>query len=185
MSISKIAERYSMALFNVALENNLEKQVNQDMEMIQQVCKTSKDFVNMLRSPIINISHKNQILQKIFQDKTQNLTSIFLKLMVNKRREKYLPLIALEYINLYKNHIGIKTAYIQSVNPIAKSNKDKILEILKHKTSLDIEFEETLNKELIGGFVVNMDDYEIDQSISSKLKDLKEELSKNLYLKGF
>ena len=48
-----------------------------------------------------------------------------------------------------------------------------------------VELEEKVDKDLIGGFVLNVGDKQIDASIKSKLKALKVKFSENPYVKEF
>jgi F-type H+-transporting ATPase subunit delta len=46
-----------------------------------------------------------------------------------------------------------------------------------------VEIDEIVDKELIGGFILNMGDRQIDASIRSKLKSLQLKFSENPYAK--
>jgi F-type H+-transporting ATPase subunit delta len=59
------------------------------------------------------------------------------------------------------------------------------LEILKRLTDKKIDLIEKTNEALIGGFVINLDNFQIDQSIATKIKALKKDFEKNLFIKGF
>jgi F-type H+-transporting ATPase subunit delta len=65
------------------------------------------------------------------------------------------------------------------------SDRKAILSILKKLTDKSIELQEQVKEELIGGFILKMDNFQVDQSMKSKIKELKKDFEKNLYIKGF
>jgi F-type H+-transporting ATPase subunit delta len=48
-----------------------------------------------------------------------------------------------------------------------------------------VELIERIDKEMIGGFILNVGDRQIDASIRNKLKALKVDFSQNPYIKEF
>jgi F-type H+-transporting ATPase subunit delta len=54
-----------------------------------------------------------------------------------------------------------------------QSTKDMIVARIKAEVNGTIELTETVNPELIGGFIIRMGDRQIDASISSQLADLR------------
>ncbi|MDD3737715.1 MAG: ATP synthase F1 subunit delta [Lentimicrobiaceae bacterium] len=185
MRVSKISERYANAVFQLAKEHNIHKQVNDDMVYVDELCETVKEFNLFLKSPLINKSKKLKIAEKLFDSKVQKMTYSFIKLMINKNRESYLCSIAKYYQELFMIDMGIKKAYVQSAVPLSEDNKNELIKLLGNISDLKIDLQETINPDLIGGFVVDIDDYEINQSLENKLRTIKKELSKNLYLKDF
>jgi F-type H+-transporting ATPase subunit delta len=185
MSFTKITIRYAQALLDLAIEQGIVERVYDDMELIDVTCHQSRGLISMLHSPVINIDKKTRIIDKIFGPAVHKLTLRFLELLVKKRREQYIDGIASAFTVLYKELKGIKTAYVTSVTQLSKQEKEQVTGILKKVTDKEIELIENLKKELIGGFVVTMDDYQIDQSLSTKIKELRKEFEKNLYIKGF
>ena len=65
------------------------------------------------------------------------------------------------------------------------SIKDKIKAFVKQKTDFEVELEEIINKDIIGGSIINIGDYQLDNSVKTNLKRLKNNYNKNLYIKDF
>jgi len=49
----------------------------------------------------------------------------------------------------------------------------------------NIELEESVNKNIIGGFVLRIGDEQFDASVLKKLRQLKNEFDDNLYIKEY
>jgi F-type H+-transporting ATPase subunit delta len=66
---------------------------------------------------------------------------------------------------------------------VEKSTRDKIIELVKKNTDFDVELEEKVNLEIIGGSIINIGDYQLDNSVKTQLKNLKKNYNKNLFIK--
>lgn len=185
MSYTKITIRYAAAFFDLASENGLVERAFEDMVLLGNVCTANRDFVRMLQNPVIHGDKKNKIVTSIFSTTIHPASLSFIKLMIRKRRERYLPSIAEAFTDLYKASKGIKTAYVTSAVELVAKEKAGVLEILSKLTDKKIDLVEKTNAALIGGFVINLDNFQVDQSIVTKIKELKKDFEKNLFVKGF
>ncbi|MEJ7683572.1 MAG: F0F1 ATP synthase subunit delta [Segetibacter sp.] len=59
-SIPRLAGRYAKSLIDLAVERNYLEEVYKDMLYLQAVCKASREFVVLLKSPVIPIDKKKQ-----------------------------------------------------------------------------------------------------------------------------
>jgi F-type H+-transporting ATPase subunit delta len=109
----------------------------------------------------------------------------FMDLMTRKGREFYLMGIAQEYINIYKESIGVKVAYVTTATPLDAATREQVLAIISKTKGTNIELVETVNKDLIGGFILRMGDEQYDASVTKKLRQLKNQFDDNLYVKEF
>jgi len=173
MNYSAIAVRYSKALFSLTEEKGILEEVHNDIALINSVCETEPEFKRFLDFPVIASTKKFEVLNQIFADKVNKVTLEFLQLVTKSRRESFLPIMAKDFQNLYKAKKGIKTVTFTSVNKINDSVRKEIREILRGKYGADIEIIEQTNNELIGGFVLRIDDEQYDASIASQLENIK------------
>lgn len=185
MNQSKITIRYAKALFDLALENKKQEQVKNDMALIDQTCSENRELRLMLHNPVINLERKLKVLKGVFGQKIDPISMLFLQVLARKRRDQYIHSIASAYITLYKEYSGLKTAYVTSATGLNESERTRMRNILKNITDKDIELVETIKDDVIGGFILTMDNYQVDQSLNNQIKELKKEFEKNLYIKGF
>lgn len=180
----RIAIRYAKALFILSKEFELTEIIKKDMAMILETVNSTSEFQSFLISPVIKEQKKIAAIKEVFKDKIHSTTFGFLKLVIGKRRFNYIDTIAAEYLNLYRANKGLKLAEIQTAMPLEEDNKVAILQYLKDYSKHDIELAEVLRKELIGGFILKIDDIQYDASIKSKLNKLRKQYSVNIYEKG-
>jgi len=185
MNYTKITIRYAAAFFDLAEEKGVVENAYEDMVLLGNVCTANRDFVLMLQNPVVHAEKKSKVITKVFGASVNKMSLSFMNLMIRKRRERYLPSIAEAFTDLYKASKGIKTAFVTSAVELDNKEKAGVLEILQKLTDKKIDLVENINADLLGGFVINLDDFQVDQSVSTKIKKLKKDFEKNLFIKGF
>jgi len=174
-----VATRYAKSLLQLATEKGQLEKVYADMQLVESVCEENKEFRNFLTSPIIKTDKKVAVIKEVFAGKVDGITSGFLTILTQKRRELYMKQIAAEFIAQYKQHKNILTAVITSAVGIDKTVKAKVLELVKQTTKGEVELIEKVDKDLIGGFILTIGDKQVDASVSRKLNDLRKTFSVN------
>jgi len=79
MSNPRLAGRYAKSLLDFAVEQNQMDKVYQDVKMLQSLCNTNPDFVNMLKSPVIKSDKKEKIVEAVIDGKVSPMTTSFFK----------------------------------------------------------------------------------------------------------
>ena len=185
MTESKVARRYAKSLLGLATEKNITEKVFSDMQLIASTCHHCRDLALLMKTPIVNTDKKEAVIKEVFSGKIDVLTLAFMDLMTKKGREGYLEEIAQEYINIYKESVGVKVAYVTTAIPLDASTREQILDIIKNMKGNKIELVETVNNKIIGGFVLRIGDEQYDSSVIKKLRQLKNEFDDNLYIKEY
>lgn len=180
----RLAGRYAKSLIDLSIEKNQLEVAYQDMQYIQAVCKLSREFVSLLKSPVISIEKKSNALKAVTAGKISELTAAFNTLLVNKNREFYLPEIADAFIDQYNAIKGIHKVKLTTAAPISDEVKRSIVSKITNGTSLaHIELESVVREELIGGFILEFDNNLVDASIQRDLRDIKAQFEKNIYIR--
>lgn len=178
MKVGKIAVRYARALFLSAKEQSILDDVRKDMEMILTAVSDLADVKNLLESPVVETRKKTAILVSLFEGRIGDLSLDFIRLVSGNNREEYLAAICRHYIKLYKEEKGIKMASIETANPLTKEIRQEMLTIITRAFNAEIELHEEVKKDLIGGFVLRVEDKQLDSSVKGKLARIKKELQK-------
>ena len=179
----RVAGRYAKSIFDLAVERNLLEDVHNDMVLLQSMCKSSREFVNLLRSPVIKADKKNKIISAITEGKVSQLTSSFLTLMTTKGREDTLPEIASAFISMYNNIKGISKVKLTTAQAVSDELKQSIIDKMQlSDPSRHIELETVVNENLIGGFVLEYNNNMVDASVLRDLKDIKKQFEQNVYI---
>jgi len=175
MNDSKISVRYAKALFLAAEEGKNLLQVMQDMKLIMSAYAFPY-FRAVLESPVVKTSDKKKVVEKLFYEKVSALSMSFFNLMLTNKREKHLPHIARNFNSLYKQNQGIRSAEIVVSQPIDNSQKEKFRDLLKEVFNSEIELETSVKPNILGGFILRVDDEQFDASVASGLGKIKKQL---------
>jgi len=185
-NISHIAVPYAKALFEFSLEKNALESVYKDMQALASLCSSNRDFLLMLKSPILKTEKKQKILSAVFKDSVSDITRGFLKIITAKKRESLLPDMSLAFVDLYKDYKGILTTWLKTAVPVTEEVRKQILEKMNTQTKGSIELLEEVKEELIGGFVLQWKDKQYDASILNQVNKMRKGMAMiNLYKKGF
>ena len=134
MSTFRIASRYAQSILELAEERKCLDEVQSDMQLALKLCKTHREFLLLLKNPIISHYKKLTILKEIFKGKVSDLTLSGFELITRKRREMYLPEIAQAFINNYHALKGIVEASVTTVKPLNEDTRQSMKEIVKNIT---------------------------------------------------
>src|ERR1700744_6479021 len=104
----RLAARYAKSILDLSIEKGEMENVYNDMLFLKAICKSGQEFVNLLRSPVNKPDKKGKILDAILGGKISTITTAFIKLLLHKERESYLPEIATAFVDQYKVHKGIQ-----------------------------------------------------------------------------
>ncbi|MBO9620216.1 MAG: ATP synthase F1 subunit delta [Niabella sp.] len=179
----RLASRYAKALLDLAKEKNQVPQVFADVQWLQAVCKESKDFVNLLRSPIIKADKKKSIVTAIAGNNIGTITKGFTDLLIAKNREAILPEILPAFVDQYKVLNNIHTVKLTTAVPVSDEVKNNIInQVKKASGEQNIELETSVNPDIIGGFVLEMGDKMVDASVSYDLKAIAKQFKNNDFI---
>lgn len=173
----RVSKRYAKALLALAMEHHIGQRAYEDMKIINQVFSYSKDLQILLRSPIIRVGKKQRILKSLFESHLHPLIFQYLTIIVRKQRAALLPGIARSFLLVFKEAQGIELVGVTTASPMDESLRKRSMEVAEKLTSLKIEFQEKVDPDIIGGFILNLGERQYDASVKSKLALLKKHLN--------
>ena len=174
MKHSRATIRYAKSLLNLSEESEVLDTSYNDMVLINSICSTNKDFSNLLKTPIVKTDLKVKILKELFSNTISSLSLAFIILITNKRRENLLPEISTSFISLYKNKKNIQEVSVSTALPLDDLMRKELMNYVKAHNNSNIELIEKVDESLIGGAIIRMGDTQLDASVSSKLKILRQ-----------
>jgi len=177
MKSTKVAGRYAQSLLELAEERQVTDKVMKDMEELVAVVAENRELASFFDNPIIKADKKIQTLDLIFPN-FDELSKAFVKLITGKRRESFLPIIAVQFGAKVKASRGIIPVTLTSAAPLDAEVKEKILAQMKQQTTGTLELTERVDESLLGGFVFRMGDMRVEASVARQLNELKQLLTR-------
>ena len=176
MSVGIVASRYAKSLIDLAKEKNVLEVVIEDMKLFKDTADKNRGLMLALKSPVVRHEKKLNILKALFQNRVNSVSYSIFEIITKKNRESILDAIADEFIKQYNEHEGILKATVITTTPLTEELRKQFNDIVATATGKRIELEEKINPDLIGGYILRVNDRQIDASLRSRLNQLKLQL---------
>ena len=177
MSVSIVAARYAKSLIELAKEKNVLEAVHEDMKLFKDTADNNRGLMLALKSPVVRHEKKLGILKSLFESRVNAVSFAIFNIITRKNRESIMDSIAEEFIIAYNESKGIQKATVVTPVPLTDELRSQFSNIVASATGKTIELEEKVDENLIGGYVLRVNDRQIDASVKSKLNKLKLELA--------
>jgi F-type H+-transporting ATPase subunit delta len=168
------AKRYAKALFQTSEEAANTDLIHRDMKHLEEALEKSSELQVFLSNPMIPSEKRFNILTEIFKSKVAPLTFRFLQLLESKNRISLLSAVCQSFDDLYLASKQSCHAYISSAVELNENQLHNLTHHLKLKHRVEIIPHVSINKDLIGGFKVQIKDVIYDMSLSAQLAKFKE-----------
>lgn len=178
MQSHRAASRYAKSLLELAQEKKILAEVYADMQLFSAVAAENRVFAIMLRNPIINHDKKRNVLRALFGNRMNELTLLAFDLITKKNRESILEEVAQEFKLQYNNLMGLQVADISTTIKLDDKLRKRFNDLVTEISGKKADLKEVIDEDLVGGFVLNVGDYRLDQSIKTQLQNIKKELTK-------
>ncbi|MFC2611496.1 MAG: ATP synthase F1 subunit delta [Capnocytophaga granulosa] len=178
---SKVAKRYAKALLDYSVEKAVEDAFFQEISSVVEVVRENPDLRALLHSPIVRMEIKRKVLQEVFSERSATL-NLLIEILVENKRVSDLYDIAREYVIQYNRYKEKTTAYLTTAVELSESLKAQFVQkAIALSGGKKITLESRVEPQLIGGFILRIDDLQYNASIAHKLYGIKEQLSENVY----
>ena len=148
MNTGVISNRYAKAFLSLTIESGRSKEVYAQVQDI--------------------------LSGKIPETVEKDIDSL-IALLKKNGRIPYLKYILFNYCGQYRKRAGIVQASLEVAAPSDKL-ESQLRELLQRECKDDVVFTQKVNPDLIGGFVLEVNDKVIDTSVKSKLATIRIEL---------
>ncbi len=172
---SETANRYSLALYELAEENSQLSVVEKDVNEFIKIYSINKELENFIKNPTQSQSNQLTVLDNISAEmKLSKILRNFLSILIIKKRIFFLNSIFKNFLMLASKKRGeLKAQLISSKSLSDEELKNLNLEISKLLGN-EISFDYKVDEDLIGGLKMQIGSLMIDTSLKNKLKKYKQ-----------
>ena len=168
---------YSQALFELASENKLINDIEQQVSSILKLISVSNDFKDLIKDPTNKIEDQLKIINKISdQFKFNELLKKFLGFIVSKRRFFYVEKILKDFLETCSKKRGEIKAELTAAKELTESEINNIKSELGKNFSSKIKLNYKNDPSLIGGLIVQVGSTMVDTSIKGKLQKIENKM---------
>ena len=171
---SGVAGRYANALFDLATEEKAVLAVSQGLEGFSKAISESADLRRLLTSPVFKSADQMTALEALAdQGGFSGLALNFVKLMCDNRRLAALPDSITAFQALVADAKGEAVAEVTSAEKLSPAQLKDLSAALKARVGKDVSLATKIDSSLLGGLVVKIGSTLIDNSLKTKLQNLK------------
>lgn len=175
--MKKIATRYAVALFDLALEENKLERYENQLLWINEVFEDDAVF-QFFSSANIDRSDKKRVLTSILDQQIDQYMLNFLMILIEKNRMSLIRTIVNEYHLLCNKHNNIKEGIVYSIRKLSKEEHEQIEHAVGERLDSQVKLKNYINTSLISGIRIIIGDTVIDASMKAKMNQLKSQLLK-------
>lgn len=168
-----VASRYASALFDVALEIDKLDDFKYELNFIEVGIKDNPRLLDILGHPKISKDEKKSIIKDIFQNKLSEEINNFIYILIDKRREKNILTIIDEYNGLYDDYNKRVNVKATTAIPMTKVHITKLTENLKQSLGKEIVLTNIVDKTVLGGILLEMDNALVDGTVKGQLEEIR------------
>lgn len=172
--VAGLAERYAVALFDLADERRILDEVAADLRELRGMLRASGDLMRLIRSPVLSREQQSKAIEAIAERaQLSPLVRNFLAVVAANRRLFATPAMIDAFLAKLAARRGEVTAEVTAAQPLSETQRDALNEQLRRGTGSRVSVDLRVDPRLIGGIVVKLGSRMIDASIESKLQRLQ------------
>lgn len=174
MNEGLIPQRYAKALYKLALEKGNARQVYEEMKTVANSFAANPGLQKVLSNPYVKREDKKALLISAAGDTAEDDYRSFVELILDRKRAEYAHLMALAYCELYRKANRISRVKITTATKLDDAQMEKLRKVVEGAyPDSTLEFSYAVDPDLIGGFVIDVDDNRLDASISNEIEQLR------------
>lgn len=182
MKNTVLAARYSKALFELAKETNEQDKIFSEIRALADVLDKNPELKSFLTSPLVKADKKESALQAALEnsglsEKTKN----FLYLLAsNNRLGIFSEIVSAFQLEADESH-GVTRGQVNSATVLNSSEREAVEKTVSQITGKRVILSYHEDPSLIGGVVAKVGSFTFDDSLSSHLTRLKEEINRRTH----
>lgn len=182
MNQGLVPNRYAKALYKFALEKGQAERVYEIMKQLASAFAGQPKLRQTVANPFVPVEDKTKLLMTAggADSKTDACFADFLRLLHENNRMDLIREMALSYETLYRKENNIYKVNVITATKLPDDELKRLRDLVeKHLNGASMEFSESIDPDLIGGFVININSERLDASLSNELKQLRLKLLSN------
>jgi len=179
MTNNSRVNKYAKGLFNISVKNNSTGDVRNGLDSIIKISKSIPEFKHVLFTKNTSREDKKSILSNVLRNKIDLLALELLIILIENDEAQLFADIS----NKYNQLMSVNATELDiSITSNVEFSSDELSSIKKNfseKLNKHINIKTHVDKKLLGGVQLRIGNTIIDNSLSSKLTKLKNNLKNN------
>jgi F-type H+-transporting ATPase subunit delta len=176
MSNTLVAKRYASALFQIANEQQILGQVEEDLRVVKEVLEYNPDLKAVLKSSKLTIDKKKEIVKNAFASVNVFVLNTVL-ILIDRHREDQIVEVTDQFLELANEAMGIAEADVYSARELTDAEREALSATFAAKIGKkSLRIENIVDSNLLGGIRLRIGNRIYDGSLRGKLDRLERKL---------
>ena len=177
--INRSVVRYSRALYGLAVDKKIQNKMYAECKDLLRIFSENPSFTTIFKSQLLNKKKQISVVSKIFSDKKEKKIQIskdllgLIMLLAKNARLNILEEVLKRYMELHTSDNKEIKVNVTSVVKINESLENKLKKILSKNGKMKVKVINLIDKDLLGGLIIQIGSNLIDMSIKTKLNKVK------------
>lgn len=173
----RLASIYATALLGTSEPKGTSESLLAELDhLVDEVLQRHPAMEQLLGSPRVGIGEKMDLLDRVFGGRVSDELLTFLKVVNRHGRLNCLRAIRGAFRRALNNARGIVPVEVTTATPLDGASRAKIADQLRASLGREVELNNRIRPEIIGGLVVRVGDTVFDGSIANRLARTKHEV---------
>jgi F-type H+-transporting ATPase subunit delta len=177
MSVAVVARRYAQAVLELGIEQGSLDTIVAQVESLAEAWNASAELQSALDNPLVSQADKRAVMGELADASGVGQTAKnTLLLLVDRRRTRALPYLAMALRELADARKGLVRAEVTTATPLADSYYERLRTELERMTGMHVVVDRRTDPSLIAGVVTRIGDRVFDGSVRTGLLSLRDAL---------
>ena len=169
--INEVSLRYANALILISKKSGL-KQIQNDFESFIKLIETNKNLRLIINNPLINVTKKSTVLENICKViKTKKTFLGFVKTLTKHNKIVLIEKVFSQFNKLIDIKDGFTEVHLTTSTKLEDDKLKQIEKIISQKINCKVKLKKKVDPQIIGGIIIQIDSFMIDNSVKSKLSE--------------
>lgn len=182
MRSALVAARYARALYNLAKEANEQDGVFEQMRVVDDAFSLEKEIMEFVHSPLVRPSQKEKAMEQLtLKVKMSDTLKKFLLLLAKKNRLGIFSEVLTAYQMIADEAHGVTRGVVRSATVLPPEERKRIEQLVGKATKKQVILTYKEDPSLLGGLVAEVGSFTFDDSLSSHLIRINEQLNRSVH----
>ena len=175
MNTGLVSARYATALYDFAVETKSVEKVYGEAKMLTLMFMKMGELRLVLNNPVLPLKEKRQLILNAAGGETSKTFEKFTDLLLKNGREEQVQYVMLKFIDLYRKQKNIRYGKLTTASEVDKVTEDRLISLVTDKVGGTLELEKVVDPNILGGFMLEVEDVRWDASLSGQLTRIRNE----------
>lgn len=180
MKYNEVSLRYATALYDLSAEAGIQDKVFSNLRELNQVFKKDAEIKEFISSPLVKSTDKETAMKKALANgELTDQVKSFVLLLAKKGRLDLFNEIVEAYQTKSDEAHGVTRGDVVSTTVLSTEERSEVEKFVSEATGKKVILTYSEDSTLIGGLIAKVGSYTFDDSITSHMRRLKEDLKRS------